>query len=326
MTTDKFAEKIHEKFFKVGGINDFLARLEEFSDERNIGWEGRIGSLTGESQVGKTQLVRAFAAAMNASAAPGSIPPVVIVEVPAPATIKALFEVCLRALGAPILRSETIPAMEARVVHFLKEGGARLLILDEFQHLTRVKGSALDTLCDTIKSLVNKSRRPILAVGTREVHRVLQHDPQVKSRHTLAIELHPFAGPDGTTRDSQPTYAQFRAAVKALVTGRPSGEAGIFEQPENLAALHAACLGYWRRLVDLIHETQKVARTDRVSEVTSEHLQKAICRMPPLLVEGSLLDIQENELPTPHERERIRQQRRTRALKLAEHVAKKKAG
>ncbi|MCZ8122353.1 MAG: TniB family NTP-binding protein [Magnetospirillum sp.] len=326
MTTDKFAEKIREKFFKVGGLNDFLTRLEEFIDERSIGWEGRIGSLTGESQVGKTHLVRAFATAMNERASPGSIPPVVIVELLAPVTIKSLFEVCLAALGAPILRSETIPAMERRVVHFLKEGGVRLLVLDEFQHLKRVKGSPLDLLCDTIKSLVNKSRLPILAVGTREVHRILQHDPQVNSRHTMAIELHPFAGPDGATRDSQPTYAQFRAAVKALVTGRPSGEAGIFEQPENLAALHAACRGYWRRLVDLIQETQKVAKTDRVSEVTSEHLQTAICRMPPLLVERSLVDLQDNELPTPREQKLIRQRRRTKTLKIAGQVAMKKAG
>lgn len=322
MTTDNFATNVHKHFFKVGATNDYLARLEEFIDSRNIGWEGRIGSVTGDSQVGKTHLVRSFALAINGKVAQGSIPPVVSVEVPAPATIKSLLEACLRALGAPILKAETIPAMEGRVIHFLKEGGVRLLILDEFQHLTRVKGSALDTLCDTVKSLVNKSQRPILAVGTREVHRVLKHDPQVQSRHTLAIELQPFAGPAGSPSDTQPSYAQFRSAVKAIATGRTSGDAGVFEQSDNLAALHKACGGYWRRLVDLIQETRKVAKTDRISEVTPEHLQKAIRRMPPLVAESSLLDFGESDSPTYQERKLIGGRRRAKTIKLAEHIAK----
>lgn len=138
--------------------------------------------LTGESGSGKTAFIKQFVSNYPViQGAEVDIRPIIYVEIPSQASIKDLCVVILKAFDDPIDNSKlTKLVLGEKVINFAKLSKTKLLILDEFQHLTeRSTLAKVDNLANWIKNFINITKIPVLIVGMPISQYVLSENVQL---------------------------------------------------------------------------------------------------------------------------------------------------
>jgi energy-coupling factor transporter ATP-binding protein EcfA2 len=170
-----------------------LADLTRFFEIATRARDGRCASLIGPSGSGKSTIVTALSKKYPRTNENGkSINPILTVKIPSKPSIRSFYEALMKGLGGPILLRETNGSIRSRVLHFIKETGVRVIVLDEFQHLARKVGVDPYSICDTIKSLMDEGRIGIVFVGVPESDDVIQMDDQILTRRVMNIRLRGF--------------------------------------------------------------------------------------------------------------------------------------
>jgi hypothetical protein len=134
---------------------------------------------------GKTSILRRFIRQYKAKRDPkaeADFVPVLYVEVPPRPTEGDLYEEIIRALGGRLRHSARVGEKRHEALTLLKNVKVRLLMLDEIQHILNAKRDAIPPMLDTIKSIGNQVKIPVVAAGTMEALQVFTRDNQLDNR------------------------------------------------------------------------------------------------------------------------------------------------
>ncbi|MBL8467762.1 TniB family NTP-binding protein [Methyloversatilis discipulorum] len=140
--------------------------------------------IVGESNIGKTQLIRQFVKEHGQPYAAGdeTIFPVVLVESPATPSEKGLLMAILESMKAPYSGRDNREKLKYQVENLFARCKVKMLIIDEFHSMGRGSPLKKQEALNIIKSLCNVLSLPIVGVGTSDVESFLSVDKQMESR------------------------------------------------------------------------------------------------------------------------------------------------
>ncbi|WP_126942995.1 TniB family NTP-binding protein [Xanthomonas sp. BRIP62409] len=168
--------------------------------------------IVGDTRTGKSTLLEDFIQQHGRKVTcEGSRQAVVYVKVPDKGTVKGLLERLLRALGDPHWHRGSETNQTHRVLTLLESVGCRMIILDEFQHLSdKGQKKQLRSTADWLKTMVDSKQWALVAAGLPESASVIQSNRQLRERFDAPIILPTF---DWRQVDQR---VQFRAVLKAF--------------------------------------------------------------------------------------------------------------
>lgn len=108
--------------------------------------------------------------------------PVVYCHAPPFADLVGLYDAILRSLNAPYRASARPQSKWDHILHLLPAVGTRLLIVDEVNNLLVGKPDMRIMVLNSLKSLSNELRIPVVAMGTQDAVRVFQTSPELGNR------------------------------------------------------------------------------------------------------------------------------------------------
>lgn len=148
--------------------------------------------VVGPTNNGKTMIAEKFRRAHprhTADDGEREIIPVLMVQMPAEATVLRLYSALLAALGTPIGFYSRNDVREALALRLMREMGVRLLVIDELHNLLGATGRRQRELLNLLRFLGNELRIPIVCLGIRDAWLALRSDDQLENR------FHPFLLP-----------------------------------------------------------------------------------------------------------------------------------
>ena len=146
--------------------------------------------IVGETNNGKTTLIRRFVRGHPPQESSGEVPssiPVVAIEAPPVPDERRLYQAILREVFAPFRSSARAGQLEHEVVRLLATIGVKVLIIDEIQHVLAGPLLRQRAFLNVIKHLGNELQLPIVAVGTHDAFNAIQTDPQLANRFEPAV-------------------------------------------------------------------------------------------------------------------------------------------
>lgn len=151
----------------------------------------------GESGSGKSTLARLFTDQYCAQhLLDRTLKPVLLVSVPAAATIASLVEEILGRLGDPQPSMGTISNKTRRAVFLVKQCHTEVLLIDEAQHVAdRGLSKTQYFVADWLKSFIDAIGIPVVLLGLRRTTSLLHANEQLRRRFTVHIDLVAQAGP-----------------------------------------------------------------------------------------------------------------------------------
>ncbi len=134
---------------------------------------------------GKTAILRRHIRQYKAKRDPNAeadFVPVLYVEVPPKPTEGDLYEAIIRALNGRLRHSARTPEKRYEAITLMQNVKVRMLILDEIQHILNAKRDSMQPMLDTIKSIGNQVKIPIVGAGTLEALQVFTRCVQLANR------------------------------------------------------------------------------------------------------------------------------------------------
>lgn len=107
---------------------------------------------------------------------------VVYVHAPPYADLSGFYDAILRSLNAPYRSTARPQAKWDQLLQLLTAVGTRVLILDEVNNFLIGKVDQRSMVLNSLKSLSNELRIPVVAMGTQDAVRVFQTDQQLGNR------------------------------------------------------------------------------------------------------------------------------------------------
>lgn len=142
--------------------------------------------------------------------------PVLRVDTPESPSVKTLAEAILFAMGDPSAAKGTASAKTNRIIHFFKECGVELLLIDEFQHFYDGRRTSESTrVSDWLKNLINKVGIPVILAGLPRSIAVVNANPQLRRRFGAPHYMKPFGF------DNQEERLEFRGILSGIQARLP---------------------------------------------------------------------------------------------------------
>lgn len=163
------------------------ANLEMF---REVGMVQHLVVL-GESGTGKSTLCRWLAAAHPRQRLPErDIVPVLVVAVPAAATIASMAEAILTPLGDPAPNRGSISEKARRIGKLVRGCKVEILLIDEAQHISdRGQSVTHYMVADWLKVLIDDMRVPTVFLGLPRLEALIQTNEQLRRRFSNRVRL-----------------------------------------------------------------------------------------------------------------------------------------
>ncbi|MGZ5043203.1 MAG: TniB family NTP-binding protein [Methylobacter sp.] len=145
----------------------------------------------GESGTGKSSLCRWIEQQFPRHRLPDrDVIPVLIVSVPAAATISSMASAMLVKLGDPAASKGTISAKTFRVVTLCRACRVEMILFDEAQHIhDRGKTATHYMVGDWLKTLIDQTRVPTIFLGLPRLEQLLKVNEQLRRRFSRRISL-----------------------------------------------------------------------------------------------------------------------------------------
>ena len=181
--------------------------------------------LVGQTGGGKTTLLESYARRFPRTTVDGTVKiRVLLIRTPESPSVKDFAEAILVALGDPAAASGTAQAKTRRIIHFLKECGVELLLIDEFQHFfdgRRVAESR--RISDWLKTLINVAGIPVVLAGLPRAIQVVNMNPQLRRRFASPHYMEPFSF------ETDADQKEFRGVLKGIQRKLPMGSVDLSE-------------------------------------------------------------------------------------------------
>lgn len=166
-------------------------------------------------------------------------------------------------------------AVRKRLYKYIAHANVKIIILDEFQHLISSKDKkVLNHIADTIKTLINETKVPVVLVGTTKANAVFAENPELARRLSEKIDLTPFSLSDSS---SMATFRKFLAEVDKLL---PFESLSRLATKEMSMRMYAASNGYIDDIMRIVHDAGYTAIYDDSESITIEHLAQAFENNP----------------------------------------------
>lgn len=248
--------------------------------------------VTGESGTGKSEFIKHYKKKYpNVEEAERTRIPVLVSLIPKAKHPKPVVSQLLRDLGDPLdgVGGDST-ALTHRLVTLLKGAGVELIILDEFQHLIETKSNqVVYDIADFIKTLVSKSKIPVVLFGLPWSSYVLTVNSQLERRFTLSHDLINY------TLD---TYEEFKMFLESIQKRLPiKVEFDLYRDPTAFR-LFAGSGGNISNLMNKIIRPAAIMAVDNDEELlTNLHFAKALKRFSRIRDEQNpfLMDIENVE-------------------------------
>ena len=174
-------------------------------------------SLSGPSGVGKSTIIRAYAAqSPQIFEHHRTRIPVLLVAVPSAPTVRSLAGAILEAMGDQKSHRGTAPEKTTRIRQLFKRCGVELLLLDEFQHIFfSPTATAFRDATDWLKNLLEETGVGVVACGLRASEFVIDSNEQLARRFSQRIRIDPFSFED------EADFKEFRGILRVLESGLP---------------------------------------------------------------------------------------------------------
>ena len=239
-------------------FQELQARITECLEATAENGEAECLCLIGETGVGKTTLVRSYAAAFpRYEVEMGTRTPVLYLETPHPVTVKGMTSALLHALGDPRAFKGTQPEMNARLQGFIADCEVKLVILDDFHHLIdKQTNRILRDVSEWLKVLIKNTGVAYLVVGLEgEVERVLNTNRQL-SRLFVREYLRPFRWQP----DEAATIADFARLISYVSDSLGVALAKEEPLPVMLFRIYLATDGVMSNIMNLLQKARRIQR------------------------------------------------------------------
>jgi hypothetical protein len=236
-----------------------LAKLEELF---NYPKSDRMPNLLiiGDTNNGKTMLVKRFCAMHPASDNPEGdsvIVPVLYIECPPKPDEGRLYDEILSKLYTRFKERDNAGKKLSQVLKVCEKIGVKMIVMDEVQHVLAGSHNQQRLFLNVLKSLGNKLRIPIVAVGIREAFNAIQADEQLANR----FELQPL--PRWRLGDEE--YERLLASFEALL---PLAEPSYLYDDQLANKLYAMTEGYIGELSRLLSKAAEEAIKSSEEQIT----------------------------------------------------------
>lgn len=206
--------------------------------------------LYGDSNVGKTRLIRHFAVKKIKSTDEEESPtlPVFMTLAPSKPDEHELYCECLRQLNSPHRPSASAGALRDQLCSLLKDLQTRMFVIDEVHNMVGGTPVKQRIFLSALKTMSNKLQIPIVAIGTRDAFNAFSIDSQISSR------FEPVALPrwsDGV---------DFRRLLATFVKATPLRERSLLSSDDVAAKLLEMSEG-------LLGELAEVIRRSAIAEI-----------------------------------------------------------
>ena len=181
----------------------------------------------------------------------------------------------LEKLGGPVLVSHKISDREMVVLNLLERVNCRLLILDEVQDLTFGSEKDQQRVLQSIKTMMNALRLPVLALGTSRAGHWFRSDPHLAAR---------FGETKLPNWKADKTLAMFLATYERYL---PLKQASNLHEREKVAFLAKCSDGKLGAVVARVQNAALMALAQGEEAITLAHLQAGEFRPPLLLIGGN---------------------------------------
>lgn len=230
--------------------------------------------IVGETRTGKSCVVKDFLAqSMPTRAQEGIRQAVVYAIAPPKATVKAILEQLLRALGDPYWSKGSESNMTHRLLTLLRGVGCRMIIIDEFQHLSdKGQKRLLVQSADWLKNLVEGKEWALIAAGLPESISVINANPQLMARFDPPMVMPRFDWNDDQLRK------QFKAILRAFVAELRPFEVPDLSSDEMAFRTYLATSGRVGLFVKLMDRAVKTAIRKGDPRIRTEDLATAFTR------------------------------------------------
>ena len=264
-----------------------LQKMKRCHESREYSNEPRSMSLTGETGTGKTTLIEQYMLKHPPSETEKTSSVPIFKSLIQPDTsIRDFIGSVLKSLIASVsgireddvddeLLKGSLPMVRKRLYSYIAEAEVKLIILDEFQHLiSKHKKKVLSDVADTIKTLINETKVPIILVGTTKAKAVFAENPEMSRRIAEKIQLKPFSI---STDDEINTFRRFLANVDKLL---PFEKRSNLAEKEMTLRLYATSNGYIDDIMRIILEAGYNAIIGDEENINKELLAQAFENTP----------------------------------------------
>ena len=223
-----------------------LAKMEELY---NYPVSDRMPNLLiiGDTNNGKTMLVKRFCNMHPPEDNPEGesvIVPILYIDCPPKPEEGRLYDEILGKLYEKFKERDSAGKKLSQVVKVCQRIGVKMLVLDEVQHILAGSTHQQRSFLNVVKTLGNKLKVPIVAVGIREAFNAIQTDPQLANRFELA--------PLPRWRLGDEDYERLLASFEALL---PLKNPSYLYEDKIASKLHSMTDGYIGELAKLLSKS-----------------------------------------------------------------------
>lgn len=191
--------------------------------------------------------------------------PVLAIDTPSLPTVKNIAEAMLMELGDPLFNKGSAVEKTARILHYIRECGVKLIIFDELQHfIDQGNRTAPRQVSDWLKTLIDQSGASTILMGLHQSEHILQVNEQLRRRFSRRIDLTPFSI----------NSPHFPKVLKSLYRTVDMPLSGAVSQ-DLIRRWHYATNGIIAHMCTLIISSYQVAQRERLLSIHEGCLEKA---------------------------------------------------
>ena len=287
LTTQERLTMLYSIYVAHPEAEHILKKIKRCHSSRGYSSEPRSMSLTGATGSGKSTIIDQYMLKHEAyeTAKETSIP--IFKSIIQPNTnIRDFVISVLKSLIASVsgIREDDVDdeflkgdlgSVRKRLYKYIAQAEVKIIILDEFQHLISSKDKkVLNHIADTIKTLINETKVPVVLVGTTKANAVFAENPELARRLSEKINLTPFSISDSS---SMTIFRKFLAEVDKLL---PFESFSRLATKEMSVRMYAASNGFIDDMMRLIHDAGYTAIHDGAESIGIQHLAQAFDNNP----------------------------------------------
>lgn len=192
-TSDRLLYLSKERWIGYTRAQHILTRLEKLFVEEPQKIRPQNLLIVGPSNNGKTMIAEKFCRQHqqhNSADSNHEIIPVLMVQMPAEATIGRLYNAILMALGTPVGFYGRHDVREARIIQLMQDVRVQMLMIDEIHNLLGASAKRQREVLNLLRYLGNQLRIPIVCLGIRDAYLAIRTDDQLENRfHPVVLPV-----------------------------------------------------------------------------------------------------------------------------------------
>lgn len=266
---------LEKSIFKHSTYRQALERIEEIHERSVKTKRSEYLFVVGESGVGKSTLLSKYAEKYPRYVeGKTTVIPVLMLSVPGASSMLALANAVLESFGrAYVTKGKSWDDKWNQVIRLINSTKVQLIIFDEMHNfVSKANRNEEQRLIDSLKNLMNKTSVAIVAAGIPDCLKLVDKDPQLRTRMTAEVSIERF------DVECPELYADFKSILFSLERALGYPEPSILYEEPLAQRIYFACDGNFRMLIKLLREAIGTAERLEESSISQAILYQAFKR------------------------------------------------